>query len=233
MPRAAKKQPYGTEAELAKLVIEWFRADGWDVFQEVPFAGIAADIVVTRGPLIGVVECKKYLNFDVLEQCDRWLPHANFVWAATWCAKRGNSWYANKVCRYSGFGLIQSYDNNIDSVKQKVDPEFRRKTSGELKDKLRPEMMSGKYGEAGSNRAGRYTPFKETCEQLCRIVSGSPGIELKPAIDLIKKHHYASNAAARANLRKYIEKGIVKDLTYRIESGKFKLYLSKNPPMIN
>ncbi len=233
MSKSSKKNVLGSEAELAKLVIDWFRVQHWEIYQEVPFNGIAADIVVTKGPVVGVVECKKYLNLEVLEQCDRWVPHANFVWAAVWQPKRGANRFASKVCGDNGFGLINVSGNSIDYVYQRKKALFRRNTTGLLKDRLRPEMKTGEFGKAGTNRGGRFTPFRETCEQLSSVVLQNPGIELKAAIKLIKKHHYASDAAARVNLKKYIENGVISGLTSKIDSGKIKLYVAKNSPMIN
>ncbi len=223
------KRVLGSEKELAAKIIGYLKHDDWEVYQEVPFKGDAADIVVTKNNLVGVIETKRGLDLSVLEQCHRWLPHANFVWAGVWSAKRGGSRYAKMVAKTYGYGILEASPNVYDHIQsaevhERLQPEFRRKVSCELQKVLRPEMMSGQYGEAGTNRGGRYTPFKETCNALSEVVRATPGISLKAAIEAIKRHHYCSNAAARVNLKKYIENGVIKDLKFKSESGKLLLY---------
>ncbi len=228
------KRELGPETELAKIIIRYFKHEHYDVYQECPGAGGAADIVVTKGQVIGVVECKKTMNMELLEQSERWLKHAHFIWAATWYPRRGGNAWANRLLRHYGIGLLYAVnpENTYgDPVREEIKPQFRRKIDITFKESLRPQMMSGEYGVAGSNRAGRYTPFKATCEALLDTVRANPGVTLKDAISSIKTH-YASNSAARVNLKKYIEENIVKGLTYRIEDGKFRLYDIKNAPVI-
>jgi hypothetical protein len=207
-----------SEAELAQLVIDYLRQDGWAfVYQEVPFNGIAADIVVRNGNLIGVIECKQNLGLDVIEQAHRWRGLANLVWCATWTPKRGYG-FGKIVATEFGIGIIDVDRHN--HVTERKRPNFLRRKDERLLNALRPEMMSGEYGKAGSQMANRFTPFKETCIYLQEVVSGNPGIELKDAIKKLKRHHYASDAAARANLKKMIEQNVVSGVKINREGGK-------------
>jgi hypothetical protein len=63
--------------------------------------------------------------------------------------------------------------------------------------------VSAKAGTAGG---GRWTPFRNTCDQLVRVVHESPGIPMKDAIDRIK-HHYASSSSARGALATWVDRG--------------------------
>lgn len=220
----------GSEQDLAKILISYMKHEGWDVFMEVPLGNSAADIVVTKGKVLGVIECKKNLGLDVIEQCHDWLKHANFVWAGVWYPKRDQTRFGAKVAKDYGIGVMWVNDSQdidawgINSVVEKSQPEFRRKTSGRLFSALRPEMQTGQYAVAGTNKGNRFTPFKQTCEELLGAVRANPsGIELKRAISQIRTH-YASNTAARVNIKNHIEDGIIKGLTMVKENGKLILY---------
>lgn len=215
------KKPRGSEAELAEHVIAWFRANQWAVYQEVPFCGSAADIVVTKGPVVGVAETKQSLGLDVLCQAHSWIGKANFVWCAIWEPKRSQNRFGKTVAKQFGIGVFHVDDQawNIDPVNLVLPAQFMRRIDNRLRDALRPEMMDGKYGKAGTQSGGRFTPFRETCEGLLAVVRDNPGIELKPAIKLLKKHHYASDSAARVNLKKMIERGVVRNVKM-IQEGK-------------
>ncbi len=213
------------ESELAAFIIESLKADGCDVYQEVPFNGNYADIVWTRGPVIGVVETKKNLGLDVLEQCCDWLHYANVVYAGVWAPRRSQTRFGQRVAGKFGIGVLTvkhtSYNEGVTKI---VNAEFRRSIIPGLRNALKPEHQTGEYGAAGTRGGGRFTPFKDTCEQLYRVVVDKPGIELKDAIRLITKHHYASDAAARVNLKDYIEDGVVKNIRHELDNRKFKLY---------
>ena len=218
------------ESELARYVIEYLVHNNCEVYQEVPFRGRSADIVYTKGDsFIGVVETKKNINLDVLEQCTGWFGYANSVYAAAWQPKNSATRFGATVARKFGIGIIYvepnlfpDHNSNVDCVNTRVSPEFVRKIDPGLRTVLRPEMMTGEYGKAGTNNGGRFTPFKQTTEALLRVVRTCPGITLKDAISQIKTH-YASDAAARVNIKKYIEKGIIKGLTLSIDGGKLVL----------
>lgn len=215
----------GSEKELAALIIAYLRDDSYEIYQECPFNGAVADIVAVRGPLVCVVETKVNLGLSVIEQCVGWLHYANIVYAGVWKPKRAQTTFGRNVAAKYGIGTIEVSDPKYGDrvVSENIKPEFRRKILPGLRNALRSEMMSGEYGEAGTRSGGRFTPFRETCEQLLAVVRSNPGIQLKAAIESIKRHHYASNAACRANLRKYIENGVIKGLTHTIENGKFVL----------
>lgn len=214
-----------SEKDLAAQIIKYLKSDGYEIYQEVPMGGIAADIVAVAGPVLVVVETKKNLGLDVLEQCKNWLNHANMVYAGVFKPKRSQTTFGRQVARTFGIGTLEVNVAKYQSIEEAdvsehIRPDFRRKIDNRLRDALRPEMMTGEYGDAGTNRGGRFTPFKQTTEALLDVVRRSGPITLKDAISQIKTH-YASGAAARVNLKKYIENGVIKGLTHEIKDGKF------------
>lgn len=229
------KPAIGSEKELAAHIINYLRQDGYDIYQEVPYNGNAADIVACRGPLICVVETKKNLGLDVIEQAHGWLKYANLVYCGVWKPKRSQITFGRQVAKQFGIGTIEVTQSDYEEkyVKENINPEYRRRILPGLREALRPEMMTGEYGESGTNKGGRFTPFRETTEALLVEVRRSPGIELKPAIEAITRHHYSSNSAARANLRKYIENGVIKGVRHELVGKKFLLWPVENSVVIN
>lgn len=207
-----------TEVELASHIIAHFKREGWEVYQEVPFYAWVADIVVTKGELVGVIECKQSYNFVVLEQAERWLKYAHQVWVATWTPRRGSSkgvHFGHKVAKMFGIGVV-TVNPRADEIRcrEAVTPATRLDISeyqGQtLNQVLRPEHQNG-YAKAGSNEGKRFTPFAATCKALRELVEAKPGLQLRDAVAQIK-HHYSSNASAVSSLRHWIEKGKVKGI---------------------
>jgi hypothetical protein len=217
-----------SEQNLSSPVVAWLREQNWDVFQEVGCGGKVADIVVTQGPLLGVVEVKTTLGLSVLEQCYHWRRYANLVWAATPWHKTRN-WFAGRVAADYGIGLISVREWTLReerafSVDENTKPDLRRRVDSRLRDSLRPEHASGDYADAGAiGAAGRYTPFAATCSELRRIVAARPGVMLRDAVAEMR-HHYHSAATARSSLAHWIRSGSVKGVELRLENRRLALY---------
>ena len=62
------KPDFASEAELAKVVTTWLRADGWATYHEVECRGGRADIVAVRRGLVWLVETKLRAGLEVLAQ---------------------------------------------------------------------------------------------------------------------------------------------------------------------
>lgn len=216
------------ESELAKDALSWLRDQGWECYQEVLRPGGAADIVATRGKLVAVVECKKHLGVDVLEQCYRWLPDCHFVWAACWRSNQRSNLLAN-IAETNGIGVVffDPKHRNESNVREHPEPRFRRLPPGAdaLRAALAPQHQSG-YQEAGTNNGRRWTPYQMTLYELRNIVKEQPGITLKAAIDGIR-HHYSSTVSARQSLRHWLDEGKV--LGLRLEKQGKALLLFPTP----
>ncbi|MFF0828791.1 hypothetical protein ACFYU8_17695 [Brevibacillus sp. NPDC003359] len=72
------------ESDLYDPVKNWLEQREFIVYPEVycPRGGGRADIVVTSGPVVGVVEMKQSLTLDLIDQALRWRGHANYIWVA-------------------------------------------------------------------------------------------------------------------------------------------------------
>ena len=195
-----------SEAELGARVAEHFQERGWEVYQEVKLRGPIADLVVTTGALVGVVECKASFGFAVLDQAVRWLPYAHRVWVATSAASRYR--VTSLAAKGLGVGWL------LGGGQELVAPGFNRRILPDLKKALRPEHQRG-WAQAGAPaEAERFTPFKATCLRVLSVAQERPGIRLAELIRAID-HHYATDSTARGSLKTWIERGKVPGVRLR------------------
>lgn len=218
-----------SERDLARVIVAWFTDLKWDVYQEVTHLGDIADIVVTQGPKLGVIECKMAFGLPVLGQCHRWKQRSNLTWAAVpW----GGRSFAEDVAATFGIGVLRvrmssEYTGGklieIPIVEEVRAPEFRRRTFDGLRDALRPEHADGTYAAAGTQSGDRFSPFKSTCRELLRVVSAEPGLTLKDAVDRIR-HHYGTPKAAVSSLSHWLDAGSIAGVEMRREQRRLRLY---------
>ena len=215
-----------SETELAKDVIEWLTADGWEVFQEVPAHGHVADIVAKRGPLVWIIEAKVSFGLAVIEQASNWVHYANLVSVAVPYSRKDE--FKRQICSKFGVGvLVWRHEHNTYAnswkISETIRPEFCRKTIGSWEKILKEQHKT--FCAAGSTgQKKRFTPFVDTCQQLVQIVTNNPGITLKNALLLIK-HHYKTPASARASILHYIENRIIGEIRAEFVNKEILLYI--------
>ena len=198
-----------TEAELAAVVVAWFEALGADVYSEVDVGGGIADIVARRGPELTIVETKTSWSLSLITQAldRRRCAHRVYI-AAPYTRNQRD---VAELCRELGVGLLEVRVGEPDlgiepHVLEVVTSRRWNRRPLKLAARLRPEhKTSAPAGHAGG---GRWTPFRDTCQQLRRLVEAEPGITLKAAIDRTT-HHYSSSASARGAMLRWIEGGKV------------------------
>jgi hypothetical protein len=203
-----------TEQQAAALVVEYLTEAGMDVYQEVDLGGCVADIVAVRGREIWIVEVKMSWSLDLLEQ---------LVEHQRWC--RGHRLFAavpagrmhrqrQRLFLRMGFGSISirpnEYHERWGGQRTQVEEMAPRTTCKPL-----PRILAvlddghkthAKAGAPGA--AGRWTPFRKTCEALADAVKAKPGMTIKEVIDGLK-HHYSSDACARSSLLTWAQAGKV------------------------
>lgn len=198
--------PKWTEADLARTVVAELQRQGYETYEEVSLAVQArrADVVGVRGPLVVVVETKAGLSLRLLDQLLAWRGEANLVIGAV--AQGRISHAVEQFCRDQGFGLWQV---GAGGVNERIAPRLLRRAAWQrLRAALRPEHRSGEYAKAGTNGGGHWSPFRDTCRALRRVVQQHPGIELRVALREID-HHYAGHKSAMGALPGLIRKGVV------------------------
>jgi hypothetical protein len=237
----AKKKVKITEVELAKKIIEWLELNGWEVFQEVrkEWGHPTADIVAQKDNITWVIETKTSFTLDVMEQADYWVGKANQVSigipSGTTKGWRDHA-FRTKVCKHLGVGILiygpdpnDRYNLYPHIVQIKLEPLKANKCSHDWSKILKPEHKT--YCEAGATSAKhRFTPFRNTLDQLIVVVRDNPGIILKDAVGLIK-HHYKKDTTAEKSLYTFIHDGVIKELEFKYdpEINRNRLYLRELP----
>lgn len=211
-----------SEQELAVIVVAWLEALGADVFQEVACVGGVADIVAVVVAETWIVEVKRSLSLALITQAMERRRAAHRVFVAAPYTR--HLWDVKQLCDEVGIGLLIVQTGDFAATHQYEQPRVNVEVYGRrwntrpvaLRARLRPEhKTSAMAGSPGG--AGRWTPWRDTCQQLARLVKSQPGIALKEAIDTIK-HHYRSAASARTSLAKWISDGKIEGV--RLEKGR-------------
>jgi hypothetical protein len=76
------------ESDMYAPLKSWFEERGFIVYPEVECRsrGGRADLVVTSGPIVGVVEMKQSLSLDLIEQALRWRTNQKLIKnSSPWC----------------------------------------------------------------------------------------------------------------------------------------------------
>lgn len=208
-----KRSPI-SEAEMAAAVVAELQRRGFDTYEEV-YSGARCDIVGLNGPVVVAVECKTSLSLQLLDQMLGWKGHASFIIGAV--PERGSSGKraARTLLRHEGFGLWEA--RGRDRIDVWVKPRMFRQIDRRLRDACVSENRSGASLPAGSPGGGYFTPFRDTCNELLKIVNAHPdGIMLREALTLLD-HHYSSDKVAMSSLPKLIRTGVIKGI--RVNSG--------------
>jgi len=221
-----------TEADLAKVVVEWLREMHWTVYQEVriSYGDCRADIVAVQNNLLWTIEVKKCLSLDLLDQAYGWVPLSHYVSVAIPKRRRGIiQGVAHHILKEFGIGLIQiKYGTEYD-ITETIQPTLHRKIESRLLSSLNEAQQT--YAQAGNANSKFWTPFKQTCQELRRYVSEHPGCSLKDCIDSIKTH-YHSTSTARSCMAKWLRKGIIEGIEIKTEGKFLRLHSKKTDDII-
>lgn len=206
-----------TEQELAQRVVEYFQLalPGWRIHHEVD-CGAVADLVVTDGRLIHVVEVKRAQSLALIEQLMGWRGHAHLISAAVPVTRRSSrgSEAFHWAARQLGCGVFELGA----SCRQVVLPTFTRRISNRVRKRLCDEQTRPEeWAYAGSAHGGHFTPFQRTTRAVADYARNHPGCSMREIVQHVA-HHYASDAGARASLTKWIVGGMIRGV--RIEDGK-------------
>ena len=216
------RRAHMTEQAVAELVVAYLEHAGADVYQEVEVSGGVADIVARVRAELWIVEVKTSLSLALIAQGMERRRLAHRVYLAAPHTK--NLREVSPLCEELGLGLLDvregdegweasRYDYGHPRVRVAVESRRWNSRPVSLAAALRPEHKT--HAKAGAIGAGgRWTPFRETCSLLARLVARQPGITLKEAIDSIP-HHYSSKSSARTHLADFIQRGIVEGVELR------------------
>lgn len=201
------KQQFESEAELAAIGVEHFRAAGFKVYQEVAYSSRTIDFVAVQGALTWIVEVKKSRTMKVLAQADGWIGFANRVSVLVPQASKNGSFF-NRVASLIGAGVLEaasartSWRGAASTLREETAARLYRKTTGRLRDCLHPAQES--YCEAGAAGGGRWSPWRDTMDRCVAFVKKNPGCTIREIMEA-ESHHYGSDKTARSSIAQWLE----------------------------
>jgi hypothetical protein len=219
-----------SEADVCKEMIAYLEERGWCCYQEVSFKGERgrADIVaVYDGRIVWVIEAKKALNLDVLAQAYDWVGVAHYVSIVVPYPARGE-WakkgFVKQVLGDQGIGLFYTCKTSDVRVATPVHARLNRSAhrhTEKLLSQLRPEHQT--FAAAGTSGTF-WTPYKESCREILKEVSGTPGINFTELMKRVGKMHYSSPSSARSTMLKRIIRGHVPGVHITRVGKEFRVY---------
>ncbi len=221
---------FKSEVELAKVIIQYLKEMGWEIYQEVQISsgGNIADIVAKQGNLIWILECKLSLSLYLIAQAKEWKNFGHYVSIVTPTKRGSKSFYiAEDILKHYGIGHFEVSDygyNKEFSIYQRSSPRLNRKAMVHHVKKYLTDTQKDWGAEAGNANKLRYTPFQDTKRQLIQTVKDYPGLTIKELIDSIN-HHYSSDKNAKSSILQWIHKGIINELELKMEGRSYKVYL--------
>lgn len=235
-PERVKAAKFASEEELAARVVAWVQAQGWETFHEVQMHtyGRRADIVARCGNHLWVIETKRSLTFEVVEQAHSWHTWAHLVSIAVPEAKRDRSVMAYRFCASLGVGVIEvpTDARSLSLIRVRVPPQLER-IQGKLRGphnwlakSLREEH---KESVPGNDASKFFTPYQNTCNELRRILHEHPdGILMAQALKNIE-HHYADDKSATCSLTHWIRLGKVEGMRVDVVGRRLTLFPDNKP----
>jgi len=214
------REKFKSERDVAAIMIQGLRDEGWQVWQEVqgPYQlDSIADIMAIRDKLVWVVEVKKSMSLALIEQANQWKWRTHFVSVCVMDTKgesKGRR-IASKILKDLGIGLFEiqpEYDEPYGRIRENIQPALNRnpsKTCIKYFRDLDPVLQD--FAEAGGKGSGHWTPFADTVAQLQAYIIKNPDCTFREAMEAIN-HHYASHSTARSSISKWLDLGKVKGL---------------------
>lgn len=197
------------ENDLAKLIIDKFEEDGYEVYKEVVNTGKGknrADIILVKDGEYTVIETKLSFGLTVIEQSFKWKPFSHYSYICVPRSTRRNA-------RLFGYNLCRDYGIGVIDIGKKGDIRIIHESSYTSEPELPQLYEEQKDQEAGSkpSKDSYITPFKITCRRLVEHIQTNGEMPLLTAIKQIE-HHYKSDASAKNALTKLIKIGVLPEL---------------------
>lgn len=206
------KCPFKRETELAAVVVEWLRERGWSVWQEVD--GFY-DIVAVKDATVWSIETKLVFGSQVLAQAYRRSQTGQVHFASVAVppgpSDRSVGVFLQRAAKETGIGLLRVDMDPFRAeplVKEQQRPRMHRDPRYAPKLIAKLATMPQDYAEAGTNEGGYWTRFKQFSIDLAAYVGAHPRCTVRDAIKGIR-HHYCSDASARARTTQLAEQGVL------------------------
>jgi len=200
------------ESDLAKIIVEWLKANQWEVYKEVAIGTTnqRADIVAVQGCLTWIIETKTSLSLALIAQAFRRLQLSHYVSIAVPYVRRNDTelLFIKNLLKDYGIGLLQVERFRNNYIMQTVHPKLNRRR-GIIKKYLNEKQKT--YAEAGNYENKYWTPFQQTVLNIKKYLARNPGCTWKELIENVD-HHYNSNSTARSCIYRWINEGVIKGI---------------------
>ena len=227
-------KPRIKETDLAKPIIDYLESFHYDVYQEVSCGSGVADILGVMGKKIWIVELKKSLSIQLLEQAIKRLKWAHYV---SICIPKPlskssiDSLLVNEILDNHGIGVlfVKTLDVSppVFSIIVNRSPKLNRHVpERHLRDLLKSLDPRLKNNKAGCVAGERWTPFKGFCEEVTDLVRIHPGITPIEMAKIIKSKFYSTSKSAAHAAVYYARMGLVDGVEVRNEERRLHLYPS-------
>lgn len=198
---ADNESHFESEADLALVVENYLKSQGWTVYKEVKPNSLSsiADIVAVKDKKVWIIETKLQYGTKVLDQAYKWLNYAHYVSIAVPASKHV-SFVLDHFINAHGIGKIfvfppSTATRGILSIKKEA--QYR-------KDVIDLAIWNSLHNEqkdsiAGSKGGGYITPYKLTILAIKRYLQFNPKSPIEKIVANIE-HHYNSNSTAMNSL---------------------------------
>ena len=215
------KTKWASEKELASVVIENLKKEGWTTYPEI----LGIDIVAVKDDKIIAVEAKKHFNLKVISQAYKNRNFVNETWIAVTAGWQSLEDMGLIIARKLNIGVMFVSKMSLGTeTKYTVNNSFHpeslpfKKSIIEL---LQPEAQT--YAEAGSSGGKQWSNFTLTVSKFKSFIKQNNACTLTEAVRGIK-HHYAHDKSAVANLSKLMNQGVIKGII----NSNGKLFIEEN-----
>ncbi|MGE5703526.1 MAG: hypothetical protein ACM32O_13430 [Clostridia bacterium] len=189
------------ETDLYEPIKQWMEERGFTAYPEVECrsGGGRADIVVTSGAVTGVVEMKRTLSLELLDQALRWRGYANLIWIAIPHKQKKYKQVVTILLRDYGIGLLAiSKTGRVWCIQN---PRFSRRIVAHLREALSEHHLNS--GLKGGHSGGGYiTPYRITMNSIRHYLMRAGGWRsIRDILDHCETHY----ASPRASLAKALQ----------------------------
>jgi len=195
------------EVDVAKPIVTWLEADGWDLYFEVRMGGHGscprADIVALKNEQCWVIETKTTFGLSVIRQAYSRRLRAHYASVGVLSSYRSKDrTFAETVCTNFGIGVI-NVDRHTGTVTTRIEPALNEDLGKRLTwaHYCVPEQKT----EALPGSSGSYsTPYKTFMHGVKAFLTHAGPCTAREIVDNVP-HHYSTDATARASLRNNLD----------------------------
>lgn len=179
------------ETELYEPVKAWLENRGYLVYPEVLSKnGKRADIVGLKEDSSVIVEMKTSLSIELISQGVEWDGRAHQVYLAVPNPMKGVHWYASKIIRQEGLGLLLV--NGYPACQEYIKP-VTRPASKDIRGAIH-ELHAMSDLQGGHSGGGYVTPYTTTIHYVKEYLKTKEDwITIKDIVENCKTH-YRGNA---------------------------------------